>query len=161
MTDDAPDPRTAARVECRPDTIETICQAAGALYSLTSDIARLLPRDMSMTSVSTLSTLYQHSPQRITALAAAQGVTQPSMTSLIGSLEKSGMVRRRPDPADRRATLIELTDRGFNYIVERRRRGTEQLVAYIATLSGDERQALTNALPTLRTLGQRARAREQ
>ncbi|MGV9714009.1 MarR family winged helix-turn-helix transcriptional regulator [Gordonia sp. NPDC003424] len=132
-------------------------ESADALYSLISDFLRQQPRDMSLTSVSTLSTLRMHGPQRITALAGIQGVTQPSMTALVGSLEKSGHVRRRHDPADGRATLVELTDAGLEYSTRRRERGTERIGDLIARLPDDLRTALLDATPAIRQLDELSR----
>jgi DNA-binding MarR family transcriptional regulator len=39
-------------------------------------------------------------------------VTSPNITYLIGVLEKDGLVERRTDPQDRRASLVELTPAG-------------------------------------------------
>lgn len=39
-------------------------------------------------------------------------VTSASVTSLIDTLEKRGLVQRRPHPDDRRKVLVELTDQG-------------------------------------------------
>lgn len=46
------------------------------------------------------------------SLADDAGVTRATMTGLIDTLEKDGMVTRRPDPQDRRITQIELTELG-------------------------------------------------
>lgn len=35
-----------------------------------------------------------------------------SATSIVDELEAAALVRREPDPADRRATLVTLTERG-------------------------------------------------
>lgn len=51
-------------------------------------------------------------PQRQTALAAALDVVPRSITSLVDDLERAGLVAREPDPTDRRATLVTVTDRG-------------------------------------------------
>ena len=40
------------------------------------------------------------------------GVSRRNVTALVDALESEGHVRRRDHPTDRRATLIELTDRG-------------------------------------------------
>lgn len=40
------------------------------------------------------------------------GVSRRNVTALVDALEDEGHVRRRNHPTDRRATLIELTDRG-------------------------------------------------
>ncbi len=56
---------------------------------------------------------YQLSP---TALFNALMVTSGTMTHRIDQLEQAGLVRRVPDPSDRRGTLITLTDQGFDLI---------------------------------------------
>ena len=40
-------------------------------------------------------------PRRITDLAEAEAVAQPTITTLVGRLERDGLVRRAPDPATR------------------------------------------------------------
>jgi DNA-binding MarR family transcriptional regulator len=49
---------------------------------------------------------------RLTELAARTDMTHQSMGELIDTLEQRGYLERRPDPADRRARLVCLTDRG-------------------------------------------------
>jgi len=48
-------------------------------------------------------------PQRMGDLADALEVTPRSVTALVDGLEAEGMVRRMPDPSDRRATIVEST----------------------------------------------------
>ena len=45
-------------------------------------------------------------------LSEALGCEPPSVTVMARKLEASGHVRRRPDPSDRRASIVELTDSG-------------------------------------------------
>jgi DNA-binding MarR family transcriptional regulator len=49
---------------------------------------------------------------RVTELADRAAMTKQSMHELVGHLERRGYVRREPDPADARARLVRLTDRG-------------------------------------------------
>lgn len=49
---------------------------------------------------------------RLTDLAARAGMTAQSMGELVDDLEGKGYVERRPDPDDRRAKRIYLTQRG-------------------------------------------------
>lgn len=49
---------------------------------------------------------------RLTVLAARADMTHPSMNELVNELERQGYVERRPDPSDRRAKLVCLTDQG-------------------------------------------------
>lgn len=53
-------------------------------------------------------------PQKeLTRLA---GVEQPSMAQLLARMERDGIIRRKPDPADRRSSLISLTARTMKLI---------------------------------------------
>jgi DNA-binding MarR family transcriptional regulator len=49
---------------------------------------------------------------RLTDLARGANITPQAMGELVDELEELGYVERRPDPTDRRAKLIMLTDRG-------------------------------------------------
>ncbi|HEV2774186.1 MAG TPA: MarR family winged helix-turn-helix transcriptional regulator [Solirubrobacteraceae bacterium] len=51
---------------------------------------------------------------RLTEMAARAGITVQSMGELVDDLEAKGYLQRRPDPHDRRAKRIHLTDRGRN-----------------------------------------------
>lgn len=42
-------------------------------------------------------------------LATLAGVEQPSMAQLLARMERDGLIRRQPDPEDRRSSLISLT----------------------------------------------------
>src|SRR5580704_5903481 len=120
-----------------------------ALYGLMAATVRSQPRDMSLTSLSTLATLELTGPRRITDLAASEGVTQPSMTALVTALERSGMVERRSDPSDRRVALVALTSDGLNYIQGLRKAGVEDFAELISELPVDEADALAEALTAL------------
>ncbi|MDR7385756.1 DNA-binding MarR family transcriptional regulator [Promicromonospora iranensis] len=53
--------------------------------------------------------LWEHGPQRQTDLAQHVATDSASMTRTVQRLERSGFVRRRPSPDDRRVTLVEPT----------------------------------------------------
>jgi DNA-binding MarR family transcriptional regulator len=100
---------------------------------------------MSLTSLSTLATLELMGPRRITDLAASEGVMQPSMTALVSTLERSGLVERRRDPSDRRVALVALTSVGTAYIRGRRRAGVEVFAQLIDALPAHEAEQLLTA----------------
>src|SRR5580658_44376 len=122
---------------------------AEALYRLVSTAVRQQPREISLTSASTLATVERTGPRRITDLAASEGVTQPSMTALVTALERSGMVERRSDPSDRRVALVTLTPDGLSYIRGLRKAGVEDFAELISELPVDEADALAEALTAL------------
>jgi DNA-binding MarR family transcriptional regulator len=49
---------------------------------------------------------------RLTDLAEAAGLTKQAVGEAVTELERLGYLTRAPDPSDRRAKLITLTDRG-------------------------------------------------
>ena len=128
--------------------------AAEAIYWLSGVVIRFSnqlrhPRQLSLTSVATLAALDRTGPHRITELAALQGVAQPSMTVVVGALEQAGLVAREPDPSDRRAVLVSLTEQGLEYLHERRRLGAAQISALVARLPAEDAAALAAAVPAL------------
>lgn len=89
----------------------------------------------------TLRILYRlrQGPRRAGELASSAGVTAPSITAAVSSLERQGWVRRDPDPHDRRATLVCLTKQGHDVLAD----GEEQLRGFLIRLtSGLDHDAL-------------------
>jgi DNA-binding MarR family transcriptional regulator len=125
---------------------------AEALYRLMTAAVRQQPREISLTSASTLATVERTGPRRITDLAAIEGVTQPSMTALVTVLERSGLVERRQDPWDQRVVLVALTAAGADYLRSRRRAGAEAFARLIGKLPPGETATLLAAAPALRHL---------
>ena len=107
---------------------------------------------LSMTAAATLAAIERLGPQRLTVLAAREGVTQPAMTQLISRLEESGLVRREASPEDGRVVLVVITDEGRSTLTRRRAARRERLAGIIAQLSPDHRAALAVALPALDAL---------
>jgi DNA-binding MarR family transcriptional regulator len=135
-----------------PETGESSLAAAAAVYGLLAPLLRRVPRDISLTSLSTLSTLDRTGTKRITELAAIEGVTQPSMTTLIANLERQGLVVRNGDPSDKRVSLVSLTAAGREYMVQRRKAGSEAFATLVSQLPPDEAAALAAAIPALELL---------
>ena len=56
--------------------------------------------------------LWDCGPVRQSVLIQELGLDPSTVTKMLQRLEQSGHVRRRPDPADRRAVLVEATEEG-------------------------------------------------
>jgi len=80
------------------------------------------------------------------ALGRQLGVDRTVMTYLIDELQAAGLVERRPDPADRRARRVVLTEAGGARLcdLERRLREAEQHV--LAPLTPEEQDVLRGLL---------------
>lgn len=59
-----------------------------------------------------LAVLADGPPVTMTALSKSLHVSPRNITTLVDALETEGLVRRVSHPSDRRATIIELTERG-------------------------------------------------
>lgn len=65
--------------------------------------------------------LWDSGAVRQSELIKAVGLDPSTVTKMLQRLEQAGHVRRRPDPADRRASLVEATDTSCALLVEVRR----------------------------------------
>lgn len=101
-----------------------------------------------------LSRLDREGAQTTSALAAAERVRPQSMAQTLAELAAGALVTRRPDPADGRQVLIEISRRGRDRLAEDRRRREGWLAAAIAELDADEQQILIDAVPLLRRLSE-------
>jgi DNA-binding MarR family transcriptional regulator len=104
---------------------------------------------LSRTAASVLATVRDAGPRRITELAESEAIAQPTVTTLVGRMERDGLVERRPDPGDARAVLVHLTDDGLTRLNEMRVAREALLDARLQTLTADEREVLAAALPVL------------
>jgi DNA-binding MarR family transcriptional regulator len=127
---------------------ETLEEIAAVLAEVTTAMIRHLSdrQGLSLTTASTLIRLEREGSVRLTALAAAEGVAQPSMTQLVQRLERQGLVERVSDPEDRRVTLVAITDAGRALLAERGQFRRTRLAEMLATLPAEEREALGSAM---------------
>jgi DNA-binding MarR family transcriptional regulator len=110
------------------------------------------PNELSLTAVATLATLQRSGPQRLTWLAASEGVTQPGMTQLVSRLQEAGLLERVADPADRRAVQVRLTDSGRAALTRRRAARAAKLTGLLERLTAEQRAALASAVPVIDAL---------
>ena len=123
---------------------------AAELIELVALVVRSLSghRDVGLTALSTLSSLELHGPQRIAALTAAEGTTQPAMTQMIQRLEQRELVTvaRGADPDDARAVVATITRKGRAALEAQRRRSRERVGGLLSDLPEADVQALADAL---------------
>jgi DNA-binding MarR family transcriptional regulator len=98
----------------RPPAATTAAELVGAWGSFGAAFGRWARAHepeggLSWPRLQLLFALHRHGPQIMAELSQRLGVTARNITALVDGLETEGLVRRRPHPSDRRATIVELT----------------------------------------------------
>jgi DNA-binding MarR family transcriptional regulator len=120
-------------------------------------ISRFLDRrsrgdQLSRTQASVLASVARFGPIRLSELADIEGVNPTMLSRIVGKLDDAGLFARRPDPADGRAVLVEVTDAGRAEQLRLRAERTELLNAHLAALPAARAAELLAALPALECL---------
>jgi DNA-binding MarR family transcriptional regulator len=109
--------------------------------------------DPVFSELSVLSRLDRHGPATPTTLAAAEHVRPQAMGATLHGLEQRGLVRRRPDPTDRRKVCIELTAVGRQAIGGRHQAVNQRLARVLTDgFTAAEQHQLAAAVPLLERL---------
>jgi DNA-binding MarR family transcriptional regulator len=79
-------------------------------------------------------------------LAEVAGVTRATMTGLVDTLERDGLVNREPDPQDRRMMSVNLTPKGHHLITDVLPNHFKMMGGMMSPLSEAERKVLVRLL---------------
>ena len=110
----------------------------------------LAPWDITPAHLRALRTLRRHGTMRLSELSDHLQIAPRSTTEVVDALEARDLVRRRTDPSDRRATLVEVTEHGTDVLAAiRDTRGTEAGRVF-GRLSPPDRAGLARILALLR-----------
>ncbi len=102
-----------------------------------------------------LARLDREGSQSVSDLATAERIRPQSMAQTVTELEADGLVKRDPDPNDRRRALVQLTDAGLNtLLVDRERREGWLAEAIAEDLTAEEQATLAEAVDLLRRLAE-------
>ena len=85
-------------------------------------------------------------PRTPAELAEAAGVTRATMTGLVDTLERDGLVRRVPDKEDRRMMSVVLTPKAHQFLAGMLPGHFQLMAALASTLGDSERQTLVALL---------------
>ena len=109
-------------------------------------------RRFNFSTLSVLHTLDRNGPLRLTELLPTEQLKQPALTSLVAKLEQDGLLERRPDPSDGRASLISLTSAGQEIVHSRHAHRVAKLTALVDQLTPEERAVLAGSIDVLHRL---------
>ncbi len=141
----------------RPDLNASAMGVVGRILRLAAGLQRrgeesLAPFNLSMWQFDVLATLRRAgAPFRLspTQLMRAVMLTSGAMTNRLDRLETAGLVRREPDPADRRGLQIVLTSQGLELVDLAIVARLQDAQGVVQLLTQKERQSLE---PVLRKL---------
>ncbi|WP_459463618.1 MarR family winged helix-turn-helix transcriptional regulator [Rhizobium sp. No.120] len=101
---------------------------------------------VTLPAISLLGTLGRLGPMSAVRLATEERLQPQSLTRIVAALEGDGLIERRRDPADQRALIIALTDKGNAVLAnDLRARQAWLSEAMLRVLSEGERAALIAA----------------
>jgi DNA-binding MarR family transcriptional regulator len=130
-----------------------IDEVAGSLRFSVTRLARLLRQQdesgLSPAVGTALATIWREGPLTLSALAALEQVTPPTITKLVDKLEARGLVERQGDAADRRVCRVLVTPAGEAQIDEIRARRTVWLSAQLRALPADDLMRLHDVIEVL------------
>jgi len=104
------------------------------------------------TQILVLTALVRHGSIGIGELAAVESLNPTMLSRVIGKLDEMELIRRVPDPADRRAALIEPTAAGRRMKSRIQQQRTAALASRLELLSSSQEKAIMTALPALEAL---------
>ncbi|MBH0774762.1 MarR family winged helix-turn-helix transcriptional regulator [Nocardia bovistercoris] len=115
-----------------------------------NQMARLAPLGLTPANARALRVVgYAEHPPSMTELAERLGIVPRSATTVVDALESAGLVTRTPDPANRRAIRLALTDAGAGALEHMARARHEAAAEIFAPLGSARRELLRELLADL------------
>jgi DNA-binding MarR family transcriptional regulator len=99
--------------------------------------------------LSALSVLVFGGAMALNELARAEQVRPPTMSRIVDALEAAGLARRTANRQDRRAVVIQATEKGAAILWEGRKRRVKFLARHLSRLSDAERKQIENAMKAI------------
>ena len=106
--------------------------------------------------LSALSVLVFGGAMSLNELARAEQVRPPTMSRIVDALESENLVRRTVNQQDRRAVVLEATEKGMAILWQGRKRRVKFLAKHLSRLREEERKKIDDAIKAI----QKAMARQ-
>lgn len=104
---------------------------------------------LSPARLSILSVLIYSGPQTATSLAEIEQLRLPTVSRLLSGMEADGLVRRKQDSRDARASWVHATSKGKQVLEKARTRRLARLNAMLESLEPEERRTLRDAISVI------------
>jgi len=125
------------------NTLNTFIKLMRATESINNRLNRHLAEvDLTVSQFGALEALYHLGPLNQRAIAEKLLKSGGNITMVIDNLEKSGYVKRKKDPQDRRAVLIHLTEKGDEFISDFFPKHLDKIKKEFSVLTESEKKEL-------------------
>lgn len=158
MKTKAPDQTGHAEPLDKPGCAEPEAELPARLRAVIGRLSRRLRHTaassgLTPSEISVLLTIARRGPLHLAELAEIEAINPTMLSRITGRLCELELIRRFPDPEDRRAALVDATASGRRMRKRIHRERTAVLQAHLEGLLGEDEQAtLEAALPLLERL---------
>jgi DNA-binding MarR family transcriptional regulator len=121
------------------------------VYLAEDFVRRLEPFGVEPRAYAVLKALSEDNGRSQRELSTQLGIHRNVMVTIVDNLERDGLVKRMPHPADRRAFAVTLTDKARDLLPELDAQGSAQEDEITAALSDAERKAVLQYLQRMST----------
>ena len=115
-------------------------------FKLKMERSVLREHDLSFASFSTLFIVWIWGPVETREIARSQAISRATVTSLVNTLEKRKLVKRRTSKVDRRLVIVELTPQGQALVEWVFPKFNQGEIEVASTLTDDEQETLAHLL---------------
>jgi DNA-binding MarR family transcriptional regulator len=112
--------------------------------------SHMTQKDLTPQRVRLMVPLLENGPMMMSALRNELGVSATSITALVDTLEKDGMVKRRAHKTDRRTTMVEITAKAEKKLTDNCSHFKDQVSEIFSGLSAAEQKQLLALLEKMR-----------
>ena len=102
--------------------------------------------DIDRSTYGILCRIADEGPQRLGVLASGFGLDPSTITRQVQAMERAGLVERQPDPQDRRASILRLTDEGRAVLGHTRAHRRQRIEAVFGDWEDKDRDELARLL---------------
>ncbi len=148
--------------EMHPDSVDGMMEHYFTILHalLRTTLPDWLKLDLTMAQLKVLFTLVHEPLATVGKVAEASGIGLPTASHLIERLVQAELVERTENPADRRYTLVRLTQRGEQVVGRLRQGHRDQLRGWLLHLTAEERAGLQRGMQALACLAGPASSEE-
>lgn len=136
-------------MDCQPILTELIAKLSRYLAGLEAEAVSGLPEEMTLHQFYYLDVIHSLPQPTVSSIAQYRNLAKPTVTVAIKQLEEKGYVHKERTAADKRVTLIHLTEQGRTMVAAHSQVHATIAQRLIAQLEADEIKQLVQILTKL------------